>query len=279
MDAGTTLDELLDAQVAMWPTGASGVVVVDRHGVLGRGGDITTVRPWASVTKLLTALTVLRGVSLGAVRLEDPAGPPGATVRHLLAHASGLSLDSDRVLAGPGLRRVYSNRGYEVVADHLALSAGHPFVELLRTWVLEPVRLDRTSLEGSPAHGAVGPVADLALLARELLAPTALPGELVAAATTLAYPGLTGVLPGFGRQDPNDWGLGFELKGAKSPHWTAPTNAPSTFGHFGQAGSFLWVDPEAGLGCASAGDTPFGPWAAEAWPRAATQVLDHVRRS
>lgn len=278
MDAGTTLDELLDAQVATWPTGASGVVVVDRDGVLARGGDITTVRPWASVTKLLTALTVLRGVSLGVVGLEDPAGPPGATVRHLLAHASGLSLDTDRVLAGPGLRRVYSNRGYEVVADHLALSTGHPFAELLRTWVLEPVGLDRTSLEGSPAHGAVGPVADLALLARELLAPTVLPGELVAAATTVAFPGLAGVLPGFGRQDPNDWGLGFELKGSKSPHWTALENAPTTFGHFGQSGSFLWVDPEAGLGCASAGDTPFGPWAAEAWPRAATCVLDHVRR-
>lgn len=278
MDDGSTFDELLEAHVATWPTGASGMVVVDRDGVLGRGGDITTVRPWASVTKLLTALTVLSGVSLGIVGLEDAAGPPGSTVRHLLAHASGLSLDSDRVLAGPGVRRVYSNRGYEAVAEHLALASGRPFMELLHTWVLGPLGMDRTSLEGSPAHGAAGPVGDLALLARELLAPTALPGGLVADATTVAFPGLAGVLPGFGRQDPNDWGLGFEVKGAKSPHWTAPTNAPTTFGHFGQAGSFLWVDPEEAVGCASAGDTPFGPWAVEAWPRAATHVLDHVRR-
>ena len=279
MNDGTALDDLLSVEIAAWPTGSSGVVVVDPDGEVGRAGDVTGARPWASVTKVLTALCVLQGASLGAVGLDDPAGPAGATVRHLLAHASGLAADSDRLLAGPGVRRIYSNRGYEVVAEHLAQRVGRPFGELLHEWILQQVGMTGTSLDGSPAHGAVGPVSDLGVLARELLAPAVLPGELVTAATTVAFPGLAGVLPGFGRQDPNDWGLGCEIRDDKSPHWTSPSNAPVTFGHFGQAGSFLWVDPVAGLGCASAGDTSFGPWAVEHWPRLSTQVLDHRGRS
>ena len=279
MNVGTGLDDLLSGEVASWPTRVSGVVVVDRDGELGRGGDVTGAHPWASVTKVLTALCVLRGSSLGALALDDPAGPPGATVRHLLAHASGLAVDSDKLLAAPGVRRIYSNRGYEVVAEHVARRTGRPFDELLQEWILQPLGMTGTCLEGSPAHGAAGPVSDLGALARELLAPSALSGALVTSATTVAFPGLAGVLPGFGRQDPNDWGLGCEVRGGKTPHWTSPNNAPESFGHFGQAGSFLWVDPVVGLGCASAGDTPFGPWAAELWPRLSTHVLDHRRSS
>ena len=76
---------------------------------------------------------------------------------------------------------------------------------------------------------------------------------------------------------PLDWGLGFELHSAKSPHWMSPDNAASAFGHFGQSGCFLWVDVEVGLACVSAGETPFGTWATEAWPRLATRVLQTSR--
>lgn len=277
MQVGTGLGDLLHREVATWPTGASGVVVVDAGHEVARGGDVGTARPWASVTKVLTALAVLRAVEAHVVTLDEPAGPDGSTVAHLLAHASGLAVDSDRILGPPGARRIYSNRGYEVVAQHVAGRAGQPFALLLQEWVLDPVGLRSTKLTGSPAHGAHGPVTDLGRLARELLAPTALSVSVVSAATTVAFPGLSGVLPGFGRQQPNDWGLGCEVRATKAPHWTSPAASPSTFGHFGQAGSFLWVDPKAGLGCASAGDTAFGPWAAELWPRLSTLVLDHAR--
>ena len=104
--------------------------------------------------------------------LDEPAGPPGATVRHLLAHASGLGPDG-AVLAPPATRRIYSNAGYEVLADVVAGAAGLPFATYLGEAVLGPVGLAGTTLEGSPAAGAVGPVADLLRLGRELLAPTA----------------------------------------------------------------------------------------------------------
>ncbi len=99
--------------------------------------------------------------------------------------------------------------------------------------------------------------------------------ETLHGATSVAFPGLAGVLPGFGRFEPCDWGLGFEVRDAKSPHWTGTRNSPATFGHFGQSGAFVWVDPVAGLACAALSDLPFGPWAVEAWPRLSDAVLGH----
>ena len=57
------------------------------------------------------------------------------------------------------------------------------------------------------------------------------------------FPDLAGIVPGVGRFDPCPWGLGFEIRGRKSPHWTGRTNSPATFGHFGGAGTMMWVDP------------------------------------
>lgn len=271
----TDLEAVLREELAGWPAPAPAAAVVqapDR--VTSWGSDRSYA--WASVTKLLTALVALDVVAQGRVDLDEPAGPPGATVRHLLAHASGLSADSDRVLAAPGRRRIYSNRGFEVLGELLEQRGGAPFSTLVRRRVLEPLGMRGTSCEGSPAHGAQGPVRDLVQLARELLRPQVLPRERVAAATTTAYPGLSGVLPGFGRQEPNDWGLGFEIRGHKDPHWTSPLASPETFGHFGQAGAFLWVDPVNDCAAVAATDTAFGPWAASAWPALSTRVLQHA---
>lgn len=267
--------ELIEAEIAGWPAGSAAAAVLDRTGLLGSWGRDRTYQ-WASVTKLLTALAVLDAAWQGRIDLDEPAGPPGSTVRHLLSHASGLAFDSDRTLAAPARRRIYSNRGFEVVAEHLEGRTGRAFGSQLTERVLDPLEMRSTTLNGSPAHGAQGPVSDLARLASELLAPRCFAVDQVAAATTVAFPGLSGVLPGFGRQEPNDWGLGFEIHGDKSPHWMAPANSPAAFGHFGQAGSFVWVDPEAEVACVAACDTPFGGWAASAWPRLGARVLDAV---
>ena len=277
-DPSGELTALLDA----WPTStvAAGVVA----GVAGAAGSMRQVvagmtaeqLPWASVTKLLTSLTVLDACADGTLDLDEPAGPPGSTVRHLLAHASGLPFDGTEPVGTPGRKRIYSNSGYEVLADHLAARAGGPFVDELRGRVLDRLAMTSTRLTGSPASGAVGPLADLVLLAAELLSPAILGPELVGLARTVAFPGLDGVLPGFGRQHPNDWGLGCEIRDGKSPHWTSPDNSSRTFGHFGQSGSFLWVDPVAGVACVSLCDTAFGPWAGQVWPDFSTAVLRAV---
>jgi len=111
-----------------------------------------------------------------------------------------------------------------------------------------------------------------------LLAPVLVSAATLAQATSVAFPGLAGVLPGLGRYDPCDWGLGFEVKGAKAPHWTGAANGPATFGHFGRTGTFAWVDPVAGLACAALTDLEFGAWALEAWPVLADAVVGQWRR-
>ena len=248
-------------------------VVVGREGVLEATGAMGAPLPWASLTKLLTALAVHVACEEGSLALDQPAGPPGATVAHLLAHASGLGVEGDEVVAAAGERRTYSNAGYEVLARVLADGAGLAFPTYLDEAVLAPLGMTGTRLEGSPASGAVGPTEDLARLAAELVRPTLLAPETAAAMAAVAFPGLDGVLPGYGTMRPNDWGLGPEVKGAKAPHWTAPGGSPRTFGHFGRAGGFVWVDPDAGVACASLADRPFGPWAQAAWPALGSAVL------
>jgi hypothetical protein len=115
---------------------------------------------------------------------------------------------------------------------------------------------------------------DLLALAAELLAPTIVSPATLAAATDVAFPGLRGVLPGYGRFDPCDWGLGFEVKGTKDPHWTGTRTTAETFGHFGRAGGFLWVDPVAGLACATLSNRDFGPWAVTEWSTLADAVVE-----
>ena len=221
---------------------------------------------------MVTALAVWIAVEEGAVAWEDGAGPPGATLGHLLAHASGLAPDSDEVMAPPGRRRIYSNRGFELAADHVARSSGIPMATYVAEAVLGPLEMASTTYTNA-AWGATGPLTDLLALAAELQRPTLLAPDTVAAATAPAFPGLRGVLPGFGPQADNSWGLGVEIRDHKEPHWTGRANSPGTFGHFGRSGSFLWVDPEAGVAAAAIGARPFGPWAAEAWPLLSDAIL------
>ena len=111
--------------------------------------------PLASVTKLLTATAVLVAVQEEIVDLDEPAGPPGSTVRLLLCHASGLPFEGSRAgrRAGPtahlrqprlrGARRSSSPTRSDV-----------PFADYVREAVLEPLGMVATTITGSPAHGA-----------------------------------------------------------------------------------------------------------------------------
>lgn len=260
-------------QVASWPVGAAAVAVVSPAGMVASYGPLDRPFAWGSVTKLLTALAALDTVARGLLDLDEPAGPPGATVRHLLSHASGLGLDGDAVLRRPGQQRIYSNRGIEIVAATVAARTGTPFERLLADEVTLPLGLLHTHLDGSPASGCEGPLRDLATLATELLEPTLIDPDLLAMATQTAFPGLSGVVPGFGRQRRCDWGLGFEIRDGKAPHWTGSRNSPRTYGHFGRFGSFVWVDPDARIACGGLADRDFDAWAALAWPRLADDVL------
>jgi CubicO group peptidase (beta-lactamase class C family) len=251
-----------------------GAAVLDPTGVIEIAGETDARLPLASVTKMLVAYAALVAVEEGTIALDDPAGPEGSTVAHLLAHASGLAPDdAARTLAKPGTHRIYSSAAYAVLASHIEQASGFEMAAYLADAVFEPLQMRHSALVGPAGMGAVSTVEDLTQFAGELLAPGLISAETFALASTTAFPGLGGVLPGFGRQEPCDFGLGFEIRDHKAPHWTGSLNSSATFGHFGQSGTFLWVDPVASLAVIVLSDRPFGEWAATAWPRLSDEVV------
>ena len=259
-----------------WPVPNAAAAVVGPGGVLGSRGD--TARPYrlASVTKLLLARAAAVAVEEGVFDLDAAAGPPGSTVRHLLAHAAGYSMQTPEILARPGAKRIYSNHGFAVLAETLERESGIEAGRYLAEAVFEPLGMTASRLEGGAAaagYGAVSTVADLALFAGDLLRPATVSAPMHTEAINVQFPGLDGVLPGFGMQRPNDWGLGFEVRNGKSPHWTATGNSVATFGHFGQSGTFIWVDPARDLALVVLTDRDFGDWAKPLWPGLSGEVL------
>lgn len=259
-----------------WPVRNAAAAVVGPSGLLAEHGDTAHRFGLASVTKPLVARAVQIAVEEGVVELDTAAGPPESTVRHLLAHASGYSMHSDEVTAAPGKRRIYSNYGFGVAAESVARHADIEFGRYLTEAVFEPLGMASSELEGgaeAAGYGVTSTVADLAAFAADLLRPVLVSSHMHAEAINVQFPGLDGVLPGFGVQRPNDWGLGFEIRDGKSPHWTGSANSGRTFGHFGQSGTFLWADPEHDLALVALTDRNFGDWSYERWPALSDAVI------
>lgn len=261
-------------QFETWPVDRAGYGVVRAGELIEQVGDAGTFE-LASIAKLFAALTAMIAIEEGSLDLDAPAGREGATVRHLLAHAAGYDFDSERTIAEVGARRVYSNVGIEKYAEHLAQRTGMPYGDYLRLGVLEPLGMSDTEMYGSPAHEMRSSVADVSRLAAEFLRPTLVSAETLHMASTPVFPDLDGVLPGVGRFAPNPFGLAIEIKGDKSPHWSGSRTSPATFGHFGGAGTFLWVDPTLDLAAVALTDRPFDIWAMRSWPEWSDLLIEH----
>lgn len=261
------------ALLSRWPVGSAAAAWSTPSGRSGTYGDLTGSFPLASVTKPLFAWAVLVAAEEGTLGLDVPVTPAGATTRHLLAHAGGVGPEAGDPTIAPETRRIYSNAGFELLGDALARAAGFAAADYLREAICDPLGMRDTWLGGSPAHAAVSTVADLVHFVGELRSPTLISESTHRSAIEPVYPHLDGVLPGYGMQRPNPWGLGVEIRGSKRPHWTDPSVSPATFGHFGAAGTFLWVDPENQAWAVCLTDTAFGAWAADRWPAFTRAVL------
>jgi CubicO group peptidase (beta-lactamase class C family) len=166
--------------------------VVLRHAV-GRTADtpapqparLTTIYDLASLTKVVaTTPLVLQAVAEGALGLDDalpqhiPESPhAGVTVRHLLAHTSGLPawipfyLDTsgyDAIVrraaqtplaSSPGTQVVYSDLGFILLGEIARRALGAPLDTLVRMRIFEPLGMGNTTYRPSPS-------------ARERIAPT-----------------------------------------------------------------------------------------------------------
>lgn len=132
-----------------------------------------SIFPVASITKLASALAVLRLVSEGKIALDGPlaarvpdaaAAQPGVTIRRLLSHSAGLprdlspatvsyslGLDWPTLSRGcretplqfaPGTRVHYSNVGYGLLACVVERVTGKEFSAVLQGSVLDPLQID-----------------------------------------------------------------------------------------------------------------------------------------
>jgi len=247
-------------------------------------GDTERIYRLASLTKPMVAWAVMIGVEEGIVGLDAPLRftnvPDGVTLRHLLAHASGFGFDGDQPIAAPARRRIYSNTGIERAAEELAGAARMVFADYLREAVWEPLGMASMTLPGSPAHSARGSSADAVRFVGEMLRPRLLADETYRAVISTQFADLAGIVPDVGRFDPCPWGLGVEVRGDKSPHWTGRANSPQTFGHFGGSGTMMWVDPSIDAGVVALTDRPFPEWRDEAlvlWPQFSDAVVAERR--
>ncbi|MGI8664545.1 MAG: serine hydrolase domain-containing protein, partial [Jatrophihabitans sp.] len=144
-------------QVSSWPVPHAAAAVLSPAGVLATAGDLRMRFPLASVTKPLTALAALIAVEEGALGLDqliaDPVGGrhlidaelaellPGASLRHVLAPASGLAPNRFNRGAAMGTRRIYSNIGYALIGELVAAATGIAFADYLAEGVFAPLRM------------------------------------------------------------------------------------------------------------------------------------------
>jgi CubicO group peptidase (beta-lactamase class C family) len=262
------------AQIAAWPAEHAAAAVVVPGETRERVGDAAHVFRLASISKVMAAWATLIAVEEGSLALDDPAGPPGATVRHLLSHAAGCGFESGApVVAPPGKRRIYSNQGFDLLAAHLEQVTGIAFADYLAESVFSPLGMEHAALRGSVAAHVHANLDDVERFARELLRPTLIAADTYREMVSVQFPDLAGVLPGFGRFTPLPWGLGVEIKGAKNPHWSGALTSARTFGHFGGSGTFLWVDPARDLALVALSDREFGEWALHSWPALGDAVV------
>jgi len=269
--------------VATWPVDHVAAAIVTDHGVESIGDPEHEYR-LASLSKPITAWAIMIGVEEGIVELDAPLryveAPPGATLRHLLSHAAGFGFTGDAPVAGVEQRRMYSNTGIERAADELAGAAEMPFEHYLIEAVFAPLGMASTTLRGSPAHAIWSSLDDTVQFVSEMRDPALLAAATHADVTSPQFPALAGIVPDVGRFDPCPWGLGVEVRGAKTPHWTGRANSAATFGHFGGAGTMMWVDPLADIGVVALTDRAFDEWSAEAlrlWTEFSDAVLAQAR--
>ncbi len=262
---------VLDA-IDRWDVPHVAAALIVAGDVVEHRGPVDRTFRLASISKPLGAWAMLVAVEEGIVALDSPVGQPGCTLRHLLAHAGGYPFDGDGPVSAPERTRIYSNTGWDLAADAVANAAGMPFGDYLRDAVFVPLGMT-ARLHGSPAKDVHGTVDDLVAFLAEVRTPQLLHPDTVAEAFRPQYPDLSGIVPGVGRYEQCPWGLGFELKGDKSPHWTGHDNSPRTLGHFGGAGTMMWRDPDVDVALVALTDREFGPWALEAWPALSDAAL------
>jgi CubicO group peptidase (beta-lactamase class C family) len=255
-----------------------------------------------SISKTVTAVAVLRLRDEGRLSLDDPlerhlpATPLGdRTIGQLLSHLAGassespgewwerspggsltdLALDRKVVVLGAARRFHYSNLGFGLLGELVARFRGRPWEDVVRTEVLEPLGMTRTTPRPVPpaAQGfAVHPWADVVLPEPEHSA-----GVMAAAGQLWATPADLASFAAFMLGDTGDVLDRATLEemrvpagvDSSAPGWSAyglgvqvvRLDGRTLVGHGGSMPGFLanvFVDPEEGTGAVALANTTSG---------------------
>lgn len=262
----------LTAELAEWPVNNISVAFVSFKNSMWEElflyGDLEKEYYLASVTKVLSTYGILYACKQKLLGLDDVIVSNGAGVKHFLSHASGLGpVNSTDFIIEPAKKRIYSNYGFEILSEYFEHKTKVDFSQYLKEQIFSSLDMDHTYLTGPAGYAGYTNLNDMCGFLHELINPGLISQEELDMTTTPIFPNLRGILPGFGSFKENVWGLGFEIKGDKHPHWTSPLVSSQTYGHFGQSGCYLWVDPQAKLGMVVLADKDFGEWSKELWPK------------
>jgi CubicO group peptidase (beta-lactamase class C family) len=230
---------------------------------LGEAGDLHAVRSWASVSKMAVALAFGVEIDWELHQFDQNFGPHGATLANLLSHSSGLGLEEGDPTVPIATKRVYSNVGVDHAVD-VVVQDRDP-ADWLEERIFLPLGMETTHLEGRPCADVHGSTEDLVTLGAAWLRSDVVTKQTRNRQIKPYLPELSGIVPGFGRFSPCPWGLGPEVRGSKE-HWMGDWPAES-FGHFGQSGAMMLLNVDEQIGLVATSTEPFGPWAAQLWPK------------
>jgi CubicO group peptidase (beta-lactamase class C family) len=186
----------------------------------------------------------------------------------------------------PGTQLIYSNTGFGILGRLAEAVTGRDFWDVTWENVFEPLELhDTIARPGPELDGRIARVRDVygqgrptesynSQYWRDLAIPWGglygTPDDAVRFAATFLRQGDGFILPELAQAMITDqvhglkgevqaarvkwpvafWGLGWEIKGTKTGHWTGNLTSPQTFCHYGAAGTLLWADPTIDLAAA-----------------------------
>lgn len=259
-----------------WPVPSVSAAVLIRGEIVATTGDADRIQRLASISKPMATWAVLVAIEEGVITLDQTIGQPGCTLRHLLSHAGGYPFTGADPIARPEITRMYSNAGFSLAAQAVEAATDMPFADYLDEAVFQPLDMNSSVLRGSAAYGVRSNLADTCRFVTEVVRPQLIHASTATEARRIQYPSLAGIVPDVGRYEQCPWGLGFEVRGDKQPHWTGSTNSPRTFGHFGGAGTMFWIDPDRDLALVALADRDFDEWSDVAllvWPELSDAVI------
>jgi CubicO group peptidase (beta-lactamase class C family) len=170
------LDNAFSALVKKHKINTAGVAVIKNHQVIwqnqfglqspGTPANADTLFDIASLTKTITAETILRLVAKGELSLDESIAPywidpdlqghpkiQELTPRMLLTHTSGFMnwryFSDDRKLGfinAPGTTFGYSGEGFEYLAKYAENKLGVPFEQLVESTIFEPIGMYNASI-------------------------------------------------------------------------------------------------------------------------------------